>query len=357
MVKSCYIHIPFCKNICSYCDFCKMYYNENFVSSYLVALEKEIKKYYKNDLLNTLYIGGGTPSCLSKENLLTLFNILKIFKLNKNYEFTYECNIEDINEFFLIFLKQNKVNRISIGIESFNPKYLKLMNRKIIEEKDIFNKINLTKKYFSNINIDLIYGINGQTIEELSLDLEKIISLDVPHISLYSLILENNTILKNNNYKEIDDDLNRKMYDLIRNTLKNNNYNHYEISNFSKKGFYSKHNLCYWNNENYYGFGLGASGYIDNIRYTNTKGLNSYIKGNYRISEEILTEKEKMEYEMILNLRKINGISKKKFYNKYNKNINEVFDVSKLKENKKYYYISKKYLFVENYILSDFILD
>lgn len=357
MVKSCYIHIPFCKNICSYCDFCKMYYNENFVSSYLVALEKEIKKYYKNDLLNTLYIGGGTPSCLSKENLLTLFNILKIFKLNKNYEFTYECNIEDINEFFLIFLKQNKVNRISIGIESFNPKYLKLMNRKIIEEKDIFNKINLTKKYFSNINIDLIYGINGQTIEELSLDLEKIISLDVPHISLYSLILENNTILKNNNYKEIDDDLNRKMYDLIRNTLKNNNYNHYEISNFSKKGFSSKHNLCYWNNENYYGFGLGASGYIDNIRYNNTKGLNSYIKGNYRISKEILTEKEKMEYEMILNLRKINGISKKKFYNKYNKNINEVFDVSKLKENKKYYYISKKNLFVENYILSDFILD
>ena len=147
------------------------------------------------------------------------------------------------------------------------------------------------------------------------------------------------------------------LYDYIRKTLKKNNYIHYEISNFSKKGYMSKHNLCYWNNDNYYGFGLGSSGFVDNIRYTNTRSLNSYINGNYRYIKEKIDNKRNMEYEMILNLRKIKGISKKNFYKKYNINIKDVFDVSKLNENKYYFYIPKKYLFVENYILSDFILD
>ena len=231
------------------------------------------------------------------------------------------------------------------------------MNRKYLNKKEITDKINLVKKYFNNINIDLIYGINNETLKELQEEVDSFINLDVNHISLYSLILEDNTILKTKKYKEIDDDLNRKMYDYIRKTLKKNNYIHYEISNFSKKGYMSKHNLCYWNNDNYYGFGLGSSGFIDNIRYTNTRSLNSYINGNYRYIKEKIDKKRNMEYEMILNLRKIKGISKKKFYKKYNLNIKDVFDVSKLKENKYYFYIPKKYLFVENYILSDFILD
>lgn len=357
MIKSCYIHIPFCKNICSYCDFCKMYYNKDFIDKYLLSLEKEINLYYKNDLLNTLYIGGGTPSCLNEISLKKLFKIISIFKLNKTYEFTFECNIEDINEKLLIFLKENKVNRISIGLQSFNKKYIEFMNRKYLNKKEITDKINLVKKYFNNINIDLIYGINNETLKELQEEVDSFINLDVNHISLYSLILEDNTILKTKKYKEIDDDLNRKMYDYIRKTLKKNNYIHYEISNFSKKGYMSKHNLCYWNNDNYYGFGLGASGFIDNIRYTNTRSLNSYINGNYRYIKEKIDNKRNMEYEMILNLRKIKGISKKNFYKKYNINIKDVFDVSKLNENKYYFYIPKKYLFVENYILCNFILD
>ena len=259
MIKSCYIHIPFCKNICSYCDFCKMYYNKDFIDKYLLSLEKEINLYYKNDLLNTLYIGGGTPSCLDEISLKKLFKIISIFKLNKTYEFTFECNIEDINEKLLIFLKENKVNRISIGLQSFNKKYIEFMNRKYLNKKEITDKINLVKKYFNNINIDLIYGINNETLKELQEEVDSFINLDVNHISLYSLILEDNTILKTKKYKEIDDDLNRKMYDYIRKTLKKNNYIHYEISNFSKKGYMSKHNLCYWNNDNYYGFGLGKN--------------------------------------------------------------------------------------------------
>ena len=151
MIKSCYIHIPFCKNICSYCDFCKMYYNKDFIDKYLLSLEKEINLYYKNDLLNTLYIGGGTPSCLDEISLKKLFKIINIFKLNKTYEFTFECNIEDINEKLLIFLKENKVNRISIGLQSFNKKYIEFMNRKYLNKKEITDKINLVKKYFNNI--------------------------------------------------------------------------------------------------------------------------------------------------------------------------------------------------------------
>ena len=139
--------------------------------------------------------------------------------------------------------------------------------------------------------IDLIYGINNETLKELQEEVDSFINLDVNHISLYSLILEDNTILKTKKYKEIDDDLNRKMYDYIRKTLKKNNYIHYEISNFSKKGYMSKHNLCYWNNDNYYGFGLGSSGFIDNIRYTNTRSLNSYINGNYRYINEKIDNK------------------------------------------------------------------
>ena len=355
MVDSIYIHIPFCKSICKYCDFSKMYYNDEIVSKYLISLENEINNNYKKESLKSLYIGGGTPSSLNKKHLKKLFNIISIFNFNDSYEFTFECNIEDINEELLIFLKSNRVNRLSIGVQSFNKKILDILGRNYCN--DYFDRISLCKKYFTNINIDLMYGINGQTIKDLQEDLNKYLELDIPHISIYSLILEDNTMLKVNNYVELDEDKTREMYELITNTLNNYGYIHYEISNFPKEGYNSIHNLTYWNNNKYYGFGLGASGYIDNIRYTNTRSLNSYINGNYRYIKEKIDNKRNMEYEMILNLRKIKGISKKNFYKKYNINIKDVFDVSKLNENKYYFYIPKKYLFVENYILCDFILD
>lgn len=352
MTNSIYIHIPFCKDICSYCDFCKLYKNKVFVKSYLDELEKEIKKYYQKDIVKTLYIGGGTPSSLNITELKKLFKIIDIFKLSKNCEFTFECNINDINEKLLLFLKNNKVNRLSIGVQSFNKNLLNVMNRKYCNVKE---KIKVAKKYFSNINVDLIYGINGETIASLKDDLDNFLSLDINHISIYSLILEENTLLKVNNYVEIDDEENRKMYDYIRKYLKKHGFLQYEISNFCKAGYFSKHNLVYWNNLEYYGFGLGASGFLNNIRYTNTRSLNNYLKGNYRIEEYSVSLKENMENFMILGLRKIKGVSKKDFYNRYNKKIDEVFNVEKLKENKNNFYISKKDLFVENSILVDFI--
>lgn len=329
-----------------------MYYNKEFVTSYLNSLEKEIDKYYKKNLIKTLYIGGGTPSCLDFKDLKKLFKIIEKFKFYKYYEFTFECNISDINEKLLKLLKENKVNRLSIGVQSFNKKVLDNIGR---YEKPNIKKINLAKKYFNNINIDLIYGTNNQSIIDLNKDLEIFIKLDIQHISTYSLILENNTILKINNYQENDDEKVRVMYDTIRKKLKKSGYTHYELSNFSKKGYESKHNLVYWNNEKYYGFGLGASGYIDNIRYTNTRSINSYNKGNYRLEEEIITKEIDMSNEMILGLRKIKGVSNKKFYNKFGKNINEVFTTNKLCKKNNNYYIAKKNLFTSNSILIDFI--
>lgn len=353
IVSYCYIHIPFCKKICTYCDFCKMYYNENLINKYLEALDKEIKDNYKGESLKTLYIGGGTPSCLSMDELRKLFEVLKRFKLDFNCEFTFECNLNDVTEELLVFLKENNVNRLSIGVESFNEKILKILGREY--NFDIIEKITLVKKYFSNINIDLIYGVNGESIEDLKEELEKFIKLDVSHISIYSLILEDNTILKVNNYKEIDSDLCRSMYDYICDVLEKEGYIHYEISNFSKERYESKHNLNYWDNGKYYGFGLGASGFTCNIRYSNTRGINKYLKGNFRLEEEIISEKIDMENFMILGLRKIKGVSKQEFFKRYNKKIEDVFDVSKLEESKDYYFIKKDNMYISNYILEDFI--
>ncbi len=358
-IKSAYIHIPFCKSICSYCDFSKMYYNSNFVNSYLNALSNEIKEDYKGEILDTIYIGGGTPSALSIDELKNLFLITNTLNLSDNYEFTIECNIEDITKEKLELFKNNKVNRISIGVQSFNNKILKYLNRKY-DSEIILKKINLVKKYFDNINIDLIYAVNNETIDDLKKDLKMFLSIDIPHISCYSLIIEKNTILYNKNEEYISEDLDRLMYDTIEKTL-SSNYCHYEISNYAKKGFESKHNLCYWNNKEYYGFGLSAASFIENKRINNTRNLKKYIEFNRDKEEEILTKEDKIRYELILGFRKIEGINKKEFYNKYNidihnlYNINELLKKGYLSENDKYIFIPKEYIYVSNDILINFI--
>lgn len=184
--------------------------------------------------------------------------------------------------------------------------------------------------------------------------------LNVEHISIYSLILEKNTKLYINNYNNVDEDLELQMYEYITNFLKENNYIHYEISNYSKKGYESKHNLTYWNNSKYYGFGLGASGYIDNIRYTNTRSFNKYINNDFKLEEDQLTKKDEMELEMILGLRKIKGVNLSEFEKKYHQKIINTFKIDKLLEEQKllikddYIYINPNYLYVSNDILIKF---
>ena len=359
MVKSAYIHIPFCNSICSYCDFCKLLYNKNFVKKYLDTLEKEITNNYKNEILDTIYVGGGTPSSLSVSELNKLFSIIKIFKLSKDYEFTFEVNIEDITEEKLEILKENKINRLSIGIESFNDKYLKYLGRNYTS--DIINeKVELAKKYFDNINVDLMYALKNESLDDLEEDIDKILKLDIKHISCYSLIIEKNTKLYIDNTKYISDDFDSDMYNLIDKKLENK-YHRYEVSNYSITSYESRHNLTYWKNNEYYGFGLGAAGYIDNIRYINTRNLSKYISGSYEREEEVLTKEDKIKYEFILGLRLTSGINKDNFNKKYGININEIEIIKELInkglliDDKINIYVPKKYFYVLNDILVNFV--
>lgn len=356
-MKAVYIHIPFCNNICSYCDFPKLYYNKLWIDKYLDALEKEIVDRYNDELIETIYIGGGTPSSLDLEELTKLFNIIS--KIKTNYkEYTIECNLDSLTKEKIDLFKKNNINRISIGIESFNEDNLKYLNRTLcnLELIDYMKSIGIT-----NINVDLIYAIPGESKETLISDIDELLKLDIPHISTYSLIIEPHTVLYNNKIENIDDSLDLEMYNIICSKLKD--YNHYEVSNFSKLGYESKHNLTYWNNEHYYGFGMGASGYIGSIRYTNTKSINKYIEGHYDYDSEELSERITMENEMILGLRKLEGVSISNFYKKYHKNIEEVFDIKKLLEERKliidndYIKINEYYIYVSNEILINFIGD
>lgn len=359
-MKSAYIHIPFCSNICSYCDFAKVFYNKKWVLNYLNVLDYEIKNNYQGEILDTIYIGGGTPSSLDLEELERLFQILKIFKVSNSLEYTIECNLENLTKEKILLFKKYGINRLSIGIQTFQDKFLKFLNRK----KGDISLISFAKKIgISNINIDLIYALPNQTLNDLKKDLENFIRLDVNHISTYSLMIEPNTVLYNKKINPICEELDLKMYQFICATLEKNGFKHYETSNFSKPGFESKHNLNYWNNGHYYGFGLGASGYIDNIRYTNTRSITKYLNCEFILEKEILTEKDEMIYEMILGLRKIKGVNLNHFYKKFNKQVEEVFDIIDLIEVKKLINedgnikINPDYLYVSNDILIRFVGD
>ena len=360
MIKNCYIHIPFCAKICSYCDFCKVLYDKKFITDYLNALDLEISKIYNNEDLETIYIGGGTPSSLSYSELEYLFKIVSKLRKISDYEFTIECNFETITEEKLKLFKKYGVNRLSFGVESINNSNLQILDRKETKNK-IITIMNVARKIgFNNINIDLMYAIPNETMGVLLNDIDFILSLNPEHISTYSLMIEKNTKLYIENIKPINEELDYEMYKLICSKLKKK-YNHYEISNFAKRGYESKHNLCYWKNREYYGFGLGASSYRDNIKYTNTRSLTNYISLKYDYYNEIVTKDDKMSYEMILGLRLLNGVSKEEFRKKYNLEIEDYFDIKDLLNKNLLiddgvnYYISEDKLYVSNEILLNFI--
>lgn len=352
---SIYIHIPFCNSICTYCDFCKIFYNKKYINDYLNNLEQEIKVRYKSEIVNTIFIGGGTPSSLDDEELIRLMNIIEIFKLNDNYEFTVECNIESITENKLKIMKKYGVNRISIGVESFDNSIIKLLGRNHTK-KDVYNKMGIVKRYFSNINIDLIYAAYDD-INILKSDIDCFLKLDIPHISTYSLIIEDNTMLKINGMKNIDEDIDYEMYKYIEDALEKNNYIHYEISNYAKNGYQSKHNLVYWNNEEYYGFGLSSTSYINNKRITNTKNLRKYLNGEY-LDTSVYEDKDiRMENEIMLGLRKFDGIDLDRFKEKFNVSLEDIYNIDNLVRNgylirdNNCIKIDKKYMYISNEII------
>lgn len=352
-----YIHIPFCSKICSYCDFCKMFYNDEFVSKYLNALEEEFDDFYQGEGISTIYVGGGTPSSLKGEYLDKFFSIIKKINLNGDYEFTFECNPGDLNEDLIKYLVSNGVNRLSIGVESFDKNNLEILERDS-DFIDIQSKINMCRSLgINNINIDLMYAIPGETIDTLKKDLKLFLKLKPDHISTYSLIIEDHTKLKINDAQYIDEELDREMYDYIVSKLGRKGFNHYELSNFALPHKESIHNLAYWCNKEYYGFGLGAAGYMNGFRYENTRNLNDYLDGRYRFSEKLLSNQEVMEYEVMLGLRKMKGINLQEFYDRFEVNIQDYFPVKPLvKSGELIYrngqlYINPDYIYVMNEIL------
>lgn len=318
-INSLYIHIPFCKSICPYCDFFKVLKNEDFENKYIEELIKDIHIIKKNFLrFKTIYIGGGTPSALSIGNLEKLLMETTGMHL-KNYEFTIECNPEDITIDKLKLFKKYGINRISLGVQSFNTSTLNSLNRNYnINYQEL---IKLIKLYIDNISLDFIYGLPNETLKDIDNNLERFLSLDVNHISLYSLTVNKNTYFYNQGIKEISQDLSREYYDLICKKLKKANYIHYEVSNFAKKGFESKHNLNYWYDQNYIGVGVGASGYINDTRYTVFKILTEYLKGERKIFQEKIDIKIHKEEFIMLGLRLKSGIN----LNDYKKIFNQDF--------------------------------
>ena len=322
---SAYVHIPFCTQICYYCDFSKVFIKNQPVDSYLEHLIEEYDS-YDIKKLRTLYIGGGTPTALSAPQLAFLLEKLTD-KLDLSYleELTIEANPGDLDQEKIAVLKDSPVNRVSLGVQTFNDRMLKQIGRSHLE-KDIYENIaNLKKAGFDNISIDLIYALPKQTMEDVKTNVAKAIALDIPHMSLYSLILENHTVFMNRMRRGKlplpKEDLEAEMFDYIIAELEKAGFEHYEISNFSKPSFESRHNLMYWDNAEYYGIGAGASGYVDGVRYKNHGPIRHYLQaveaGNARVQEEMLTLKEKMEEEMFLGLRKKSGVSKKRFEEKF----------------------------------------
>ncbi len=360
-MKAVYIHIPFCKSICSYCDFCKVFYYPKWSYAYLKALKEEIDDVYMGEEVQSIYIGGGTPSSLSCKEIDYLFYFIKKFKRASFCEVTFECNLEDITDDLLKVLKKNKVNRLSIGIESFQDQNLCLLGRNH-SFQDAKEKMKKIRSYgFSNVNLDLIYAISKESLKMVKDDLRLFLKLKPDHISTYSLMIEPHTILAHQHIKPIQEEIDRKMYDTICATLKRKGYLHYEVSNFAKKGKESRHNLTYWNNEEYYGFGLSASGYLGNVRYTNTKNLFAYLKGNRKGESQILDQKEKMDHEVMLGLRKLKGINVAEFEKKYQIKMSDAYPLTPLLKQKDltlkkgYLAISDDKIYVMNEILAKMI--
>jgi len=305
--SSLYLHLPFCAHICPYCDFTKLFYSKDFSERYLKALFNEIDS-YRIPKMKTIYLGGGTPTSLTDsqfESLLAKVSPL----LMENGEFTCEANVENLTSAKLSIMKKHGINRLSIGIQSTNNERLEEIGRHhTFEEAKAV--VELARKMgFNNINVDLMYGFPGQTLQDVQEDLQKIIALNTEHVSIYSLIVSPGTMFFNKNINEQSQDDSRVFYDEILKTMREHGYKRYEISNFSKPGFESKHNLVYWHNEEYYGCGLGASGYLGDIRYTNTKNLNQYCKGEYIGEKEEITTTMNKEYFLLTHLRLEEGFS------------------------------------------------
>ncbi|EUJ33341.1 coproporphyrinogen III oxidase [Listeria floridensis FSL S10-1187] len=333
-----YIHIPFCEHICYYCDFNKVFLEGQPVDEYVNLLIREMELATEGkqlETVETIFVGGGTPTTLTEKQIERLCSAVKrIFPLSKNAEFTFESNPGDLSVEKLSVMQASGVNRLSMGVQSFNNELLKKIGR-IHTVQDVYQSIrNAEQVGFENLSIDLIFSLPGQSEADFKDTLEKALALDLPHYSAYSLIIEPKTIFYNLMQKgELilpSQDAEANMYDFLMSEMEKNGKKQYEISNFARTGFESRHNLVYWSNEHYYGFGAGAHGYLADRRYSNFGPLKQYMTPLSENKLPIfqvkdLSLKEEMEEEMFLGLRKVAGVNKKRFFEKFDRNLDEVF--------------------------------
>ncbi len=340
MPQSVYIHIPFCTNKCYYCDFNSyVTQNQQLVWDYLYALEKEMKETVRlapPEFIQTIFVGGGTPTFLSGDQMeYFLRSVQQAFPhQSKELEFTMEANPGTTDLDKLILMKQGGVNRLSYGVQAFDDELLKRMGR-IHDTKQVYKSIEDARKAgFDNISIDLIFGLPGQTMHLFQDTLDTAFSFDLQHFSAYSLKVEENTLFhvlyEKNQLVLPPEDEEVAMYELVRNEMHKHGYSQYEISNFSKPGFQSGHNRTYWKNDDYYGVGAGAHGYVERKRHVNAGPVQQYIqlvteKRLPRVEEFPVSKQDAMEEFMIMGLRLMEGISKQEFFDRYQESLVERF--------------------------------
>ncbi len=377
-----YIHIPFCKQKCYYCDFVSYSNKCSEVKEYIESLKKEIEEFdFSNYKVTSIYIGGGTPSYIDSIYIVEILSELKEkLKCNliefKDIEITIEVNPGTVDTKKLNDYKKSGINRLSIGLQSTKNDILKKIGR-IHTYQEFLEIYKLARETgFKNINIDLMIGIPGQKIGDLKNTLQDIIKLEPEHISVYSLIIEENTpiekMLENGEIKLPDEDLERNMYWYVKNTLELNGYNHYEISNFAKLGKESRHNLNCWNQEEYIGFGVAAHSYLNDIRFSNTINVEEYIQHiennrkeeNIQIEESQSLEDKKNEF-MMLGFRKIQGVDIARFKEKfidnpiflYRENLNKLVEEGLIEVDLNHIKLTNKGIDLANLVFEEFVDD
>jgi len=370
---SIYIHIPFCKKKCNYCAFNSKVGKSFEIENYVGALIAEIKNRSAFENVETIYFGGGTPSILTISQLEKIFTAIQAnFNVKQNAEITIEVNPGTVDENFLRGLKNLGVNRLSIGCQSFDDKILKILGR-IHNSKTALDTVTTAKKFFENISVDLMYGLPNQTLKNLREDLKIISALDIQHISIYGLEIEEGTKFFELNRQNLlnlpSEKICSEMYDFIVERLPALGFERYEVSNFAKKNFESRHNTGYWTGRNYFGFGAGAHSFIKNLRTSNIADVATYIKKirageNISEVEEVVTPQAAMEEFCFLGLRMSQGINAKIFQEKFGKNIFDIYgavlekyfklDLLKI-EGDRIFFTARGFK-VSNIVLADFLL-
>ena len=373
---SLYIHIPFCAQKCLYCDFPSFARKDHLRKAYIEALNKEIislREKHNNLEINTIFIGGGTPSVLEADELECLLKEVAKLNMAKDIEYSMECNPGNLTEEKLEVMKKYGVNRISMGLQAKQDNLLKGLGR-IHNYKTFKENFLLAKKVgFNNINIDLMFGLPNQRLNEWEETLREIISLEPAHISAYSLIIEEGTafynLYENDKLKLPTEEEERKMYHLAKKILEENGFNQYEISNYAKERKECRHNLAYWNMDNWIGVGSAAASYINGKRIKNISSVEEYINSineKGEAVEEIITnsKNDNMEEFMFMGLRKINGIDENEFKKRFSMNINDVYgeilnkyiDEGLLIRESGRIFLSEKGIEISNIIMADFLL-